>query len=412
MESIKQFFLLLWNALFAAPKFNVKPEVVAPAALPLPASAVEGPTAADFDVALKYVLVNEGGYSKDPNDKGGTTNKGITAKDVARYRNVASVSDAEMKALSDTEVAAIYKKYYWVPLNLDKFVDQNTATAVMDMGVLCGTGTAAGWAQEVCGVKSDRAIGPVSLSAINSMEHTEFIPKFKLKADAHFNAIVAKDATQKKFLNGWLNRSKKLLTLATPDELPATVPTTAPGETIGEGLPGLVKAYGLPSAEMERMIALQKKTKPSSNPRYWAMFDIGQHSKNKRMAIIDRVKMTVDFVHAAHGKNSDPDNNGAATVFSNVNGSNCSALGICRTAETYNMAGHGRALRLDGLEASNSNVRERGIVFHGSKYVGEDYVKANGKCGRSLGCPAIDDGLVQPYIDQLKGGSLLSIYKS
>ena len=125
--------------------------------------------------------------------------------------------------------------------------------------------------------------------------------------------------------------------------------------------------------------------------------------------MFDRINNTVQHVHAAHGEGSDPDNNGIADSFSNIPNSKQSSLGIYRTAETYNMAGHGRALRLDGLEGSNNKARERGIVFHGSKYVGEDYVKKNGRCGRSWGCPAVDDDLAQGLIDQLKGGSLLLI---
>lgn len=32
----------------------------------------------NFDKMLKFVLLREGGYSNNPNDKGGETNKGIT----------------------------------------------------------------------------------------------------------------------------------------------------------------------------------------------------------------------------------------------------------------------------------------------------------------------------------------------
>ena len=58
----------------------------------------------------------------------------------------------------------------------------------------------------------------------------------------------------------------------------------------------------------------------------------------------------------------------APTKFSNENGSHLSSLGRCRIAERYH--GHyGLAYRLDGLDNSNSNVRERCIVIHAHKAV-------------------------------------------
>jgi hypothetical protein len=127
------------------------------------------------------------------------------------------------------------------------------------------------------------------------------------------------------------------------------------------------------------------------------------------MHIFDRVGMKVQSIHAVHGTNTDPNNDGIATEFSNQPNSLKSSLALYKTLGTYIMAKYGRALRLEGLEVSNSNALKRGIVFHGVSYAGNDYVKKNGRCGRSWGCPAVEDSVVQDLIDKLKGGSLFLI---
>ncbi len=62
----------------------------------------------------------------------------------------------------------------------------------------------------------------------------------------------------------------------------------------------------------------------------------------------------------AHGKNSGLE---FATSFSNRVNSHQSSLGFYKTAETY-QGKHGLSLRLDGLEFSNNNARERAIVIY------------------------------------------------
>ena len=171
----------------------------------------------------------------------------------------------------------------------------------------------------------------------------------------------------------------------------------------------LADTVRVPHEDIKKMIDWQTHNNPNSNPRYWAVFKIKEHSKNKRMHIFDRVDKTVQSVHAVHGTRSDPNNDGIATEFSNTPNSHMSSLGLYKTLGTYKMAKHGRALRLDGLEASNNNALMRGIVFHGVPYAGDDYIKQYGRCGRSYGCPAVEYSVVQDLIDKLKGGSLFLI---
>lgn len=137
------------------------------------------------------------------------------------------------------------------------------------------------------------------------------------------------------------------------------------------------------------------------------IFDIEQHSGQRRFYIINLYTGEVRTIHVAHGKNSDTNHDGYATAFSNTNGSNQSSLGFMLTAETY-YGGNGYSLKLDGLESRNSRVRQRYIVIHGADYVNPNY----SKMGRSYGCPAVSRANNNWVINTIKGGSLLYIYNS
>ncbi len=140
------------------------------------------------------------------------------------------------------------------------------------------------------------------------------------------------------------------------------------------------------------------------NKDYLIIVDFKAHSSKKRQFLIDMISGEVTPMLVTHGKNSDKDNDGHATTFSNTIDSLQSSLGFYLTAETYS-GKYGYSLRLDGLSETNSKVRERAIVIHPA-----DYVKDNGKkIGRSWGCLAVDPKLSQQYIDKVKEGVLILV---
>lgn len=132
------------------------------------------------------------------------------------------------------------------------------------------------------------------------------------------------------------------------------------------------------------------------------VIDFSQHSSKKRFYIIDMQSGRVETHLTAHGKNSDPDHDGYATIFSNTPGSEMSSQGIYLTAETYE-GSHGYSLKLDGKSSTNSNARSRAIVIHPADYVFAD----GGKIGRSWGCPALEPRFSEEIIDQIKGGAVI-----
>jgi L,D-transpeptidase-like protein len=132
---------------------------------------------------------------------------------------------------------------------------------------------------------------------------------------------------------------------------------------------------------------------PSTTPRLW-VFDLG----TGKLLFNELV---------AHGRNS---GDNMATQFSDAMESRETSLGLFRTADTY--VGHnGYSLRLDGLEPGfNGHARERAIVMHGAAYVDANTAKANGRLGRSWGCPALREAVARQVIDTVRGGGVIFSY--
>ena len=140
------------------------------------------------------------------------------------------------------------------------------------------------------------------------------------------------------------------------------------------------------------------------------IIDFNKPSTEKRFYTIDlEERKLVYYTYVAHGKNS---GELYATEFSNNVGSLQSSLGFVITAETY-IGSKGYSLRLDGTEEDyNSKVRERAVVMHGSNYVNEDFIKQQGRLGRSWGCPALPSHLNKQIIDTIKEGTVIfTFYK-
>lgn len=140
----------------------------------------------------------------------------------------------------------------------------------------------------------------------------------------------------------------------------------------------------------------------------FSVIDFSLPSTERRLWVIDLSSGAVlvnDRVSHGSGSNS-ADDPARADTFSNTPGSLMSSLGLSRTAETYE-GNNGYSLRLDGLEPSNDQMRDRAIVVHGAAYAEDEFVDDNGYLGRSSGCPAVAMSRSAALIDLIKEGTLL-----
>ena len=134
-------------------------------------------------------------------------------------------------------------------------------------------------------------------------------------------------------------------------------------------------------------------SKPSTEKRLW-VFDLQAHELLYEELV-------------AHGQGS---GDNVATVFSNEPDTHASSLGLFLTEDTY-VGKNGYSLRLKGLdEGFNHRAGERAIVMHGAPYVSDEFVKKNGRLGRSWGCPALREGVAREVIDRVRGNGIVFSY--
>lgn len=150
------------------------------------------------------------------------------------------------------------------------------------------------------------------------------------------------------------------------------------------------------------------KTGAVDAPTTLTVIDYSKPSSEKRLWVYDLTKRELLYEElVAHGQGS-----GAIvpTQFSNEAETHRTSLGLFVTQDTY-VGKNGYSLRLDGLDKGiNDNARERAIVMHGAPYVSQEFVKANGRLGRSWGCPAVSANVARQMIDHVKGGGLVFAY--
>jgi hypothetical protein len=143
------------------------------------------------------------------------------------------------------------------------------------------------------------------------------------------------------------------------------------------------------------------------NTSYLTVIDMSRSANDHRFFLINLKKRKIELkTVVAHGRNSGGE---YARVFSNKEGSFKTSLGFYKTAETYH-GKHGLSLRLDGLEASNDNARDRAIVIHAADYVSRKFIETYGRLGRSLGCPSLPHEDFNKVVHKIKNGTLLFVY--
>ena len=160
-----------------------------------------------FARALAHVLEMEGGYSDDPYDPGGPTNRGVTLAVFAKWRGetVDAASRArlidDLKRISDETVQNIYAARYWQPSSAGQLPDP-LALMHFDASVNHGVGGAIRMLQQAVGTASDGEIGPQTLAAIAAMPPATSVARYAEIRRARYRAL----PHFWRFGRGWLRR--------------------------------------------------------------------------------------------------------------------------------------------------------------------------------------------------------------
>jgi len=134
--------------------------------------------------------------------------------------------------------------------------------------------------------------------------------------------------------------------------------------------------------------------------------DFSLPSRAPRFHLVNLADGHVRSHLVAHGRGSDPAHTGWLERFSNEPRSNATSAGAYRTGSLYPGA-HGRSMRLEGLDPTNSNALSRAIVVHGAWYVNDEMIGHAGMLGRSEGCFAVADSSLPEIMARLGPGRLI-----
>jgi lysozyme family protein len=121
-----------------------------------------------FRECLEIVLKHEGGWADHPKDPGGATMKGVTIGVFAQFKG-RKVTKEELRAISQADLEAIYRRKYWDKV-LGDWLPAGVDLAVFDAAVNSGVSQSTKWLQRAVGAKDDGRMGPATLDALASRD--------------------------------------------------------------------------------------------------------------------------------------------------------------------------------------------------------------------------------------------------
>lgn len=104
----------------------------------------------NFEACLAVTLKFEGGYSNNPKDPGGATNKGVTQHTFDAFRQANGRPKADVRHIADDEVSTLYRTLYWLPVGCEG-LPAGVDLLAFDIAVNSGQGRAKQWLAECAG---------------------------------------------------------------------------------------------------------------------------------------------------------------------------------------------------------------------------------------------------------------------
>ena len=152
-----------------------------------------------FADAVERLLVAEGGYTNDPDDRGGETNYGISKR---------SYPDLDIKSLTRVQAIEIYRRDWWDKYGYDRLSYESLGDKVFSLAVNMG----ATWAHTLLqaalkdlgvDLEVDGRFGPETVQKANTYRHPDvLVMVMKCGVVAYYRSL-----RQPRFLAGWVRRA-------------------------------------------------------------------------------------------------------------------------------------------------------------------------------------------------------------
>jgi len=190
-----------------------------------------------FDKRVNNIIDAEGGFTFDPIDPGGATNKGISWKVwVANAESILGVEPniENLEMLTNDQAKAMYKSLYWDKIKCDDIIDGDLRYILFDFYVNAGSNAIItlkktlnnlGYNLTLNGSVDDNLISiinnhPNQMALYNNFKSNR-IQYYDNLVNASTSRYIAKypnatnqqllTNTLKKYHNGWLNRANKFI---------------------------------------------------------------------------------------------------------------------------------------------------------------------------------------------------------
>ena len=157
------------------------------------------------DELIAGIVAREGGYANRAADRGGPTKYGITAATLGRWRRLGrDATAAEVRALSTTEAADVYRAWYVAPFAA--VGDERLRAQLADFAVTSGVATAAIALQQLVDVRADGVVGPVTAAAAAAAGR-HLANALVAARVRYLERVVDADPSQLANLHGWIRRA-------------------------------------------------------------------------------------------------------------------------------------------------------------------------------------------------------------
>lgn len=167
---------------------------------------------ANRDSIIRWVLEQEDpkltGIVKNLMDGGGRTRYGIAE---FKHTNLPVDFYTCSPNIALPKAETVYTNEYWNRFCGDQILDDGVASCLLSFSINDGTGREIMLLQQVLGFNSrDGIMGPVTLVATNKMNPTTLAAQLRQEQAQFYQMLVAKQPTDERFLQGWLNRARRV----------------------------------------------------------------------------------------------------------------------------------------------------------------------------------------------------------